>query len=127
MADGAVASTFHPDPLPDDYRRACGIDLLFRPGQFRADGEDVGRLSRYLESQSTRYAELATPLTIVTGTRDRVVSPRRHAHKLHAQVAGSRLVVIEGAGHALHHAHAETVAAEIAALAPAQGELRLRT
>ena len=127
MADAALRSTFDPDPLPDGYRRACGIDLLFRPVQFRADGEDVGKLSRFLEIQSARYAELATPLTILTGTRDAVVSPRRHAHTLHAQVSGSRLVVVEGAGHALHHAHPDRVVAEIAALSAAQGELRLRT
>jgi pimeloyl-ACP methyl ester carboxylesterase len=126
MADAALRSTFHPDPLPDGYRGACGIDLLFRPVQFRADGQDVGRLSQFLAIQSARYAELATPLTILVGTRDAIVSPRRHAHALHAQVAGSRLVVVDGAGHALHHAHPDTVAAEIAALA-AQGELRLRT
>jgi pimeloyl-ACP methyl ester carboxylesterase len=128
MADAALRSTFHPDLPPEGYRQACGIDLLFRPHQFRADAQDVGRLSAFLVEQSARYAELATPLTILTGTRDGIVSPRRHAHALHAQVPGSRLVVVDGAGHALHHAHAATVAAEIAALARAdQGELRLRT
>ena len=127
MAEPGLRAVFHPQLPPEGYRRASGIDLLFRPAQFRADAQDVGRLSRFLVEQSARYAELATPLTILVGTRDGIVSPRRHAHALHAQVPGSRLVVLEGAGHALHHAHADAVAVEIAALAAAQGELRLRT
>jgi pimeloyl-ACP methyl ester carboxylesterase len=126
-ADAALRSTFEPDPLPPRYRSESGLDLLFRPVQFRCDAQDVGRLSRFLATQSARYAELVPPLTIVTGTVDPVVNPRRHAHALHAQVPGSRLIVLDGAGHAPHHAHADAVVAEVSALARAQGELRLRT
>jgi len=108
-AEAAVEFTLSPDPVPATYRAQAGIDLLFRPEQFVSDAQDVVGLCRHLEKQSTRYAELGVPLSIITGTVDRVVSPRLHSHTLHSQVRHSRLEVLHGAGHAPHHHHSREI------------------
>jgi pimeloyl-ACP methyl ester carboxylesterase len=48
-----------------------------------------------------RLSELRAPVLIVHGTEDPVVS-YGHALKLHATIAGSRLVTLPGTGHELH-------------------------
>jgi 3-oxoadipate enol-lactonase len=47
-----------------------------------------------------RLAEIRCPTLVLAGSSDRAV-PSHHAKMLHDGIAGSRLVVIEGAGHAL--------------------------
>ncbi len=109
MADRAVEFTLAPDPAPPAYREQAGIDLLFRPKQFVCDAQDVVGLCEFVREQSARYPELRVPLRIITGTIDKVVSPRIHSHSLHEQVPGSDLVVLEGAGHAPHHRHTRAI------------------
>ncbi len=60
-----------------------------------------------------RYATLAAPAVVITGDRDMVVAPRRHALAFAAAVPHAKLVVLPGIGHMLHHAAAERVIAEI--------------
>lgn len=119
MVDGGILGAIHPHVPAPTYRAQTAIDLQLRPGQFLCDAHDVGRLSRYLSAQCQRYHEIDVPLCVITGTRDAVVSPRLHSHALHGALPKSRLVVIDGAGHAPHHSHAEDVVAEIRALARA--------
>ena len=56
---------------------------------------------------------LAVPTVIITGDRDLIVAPRRHAMAFAEAVPAAKLVVLPGIGHMLHHAAAERVAAEI--------------
>ena len=117
MVDAGIRGAVHPFVPPSSYRSETAIDLQLRPSQFLADANDVGRLAGFLREQSARYGEIETATCIVTGTDDTVLSPRRHAHALHAALQRSRLVVIDGAGHAPHHSHPERVAHEIESLA----------
>ena len=52
-----------------------------------------------------------------TGSRDPIVLNDIHAAGLVRDIAGARLVELEGRGHMPHHAATDRVAAEIAALA----------
>jgi pimeloyl-ACP methyl ester carboxylesterase len=119
MADAAIASVLDPLPVPQQYRTNAGIELLFRPGQFLADAQDVRELSAFLAVQSRSYDRIRVPLTIVTGTRDAIVSPRLHSRALHRQVPHSRLIELENAGHAPHHSFPAEVIREIEALTEA--------
>ncbi len=67
----------------------------------------------YLGAKTARYAALAAPTVIMTGDRDMVVAPRRHAFAFAAAVPRAKLVVLPGVGHMLHHVAAERVIAEI--------------
>ena len=59
-----------------------------------------------------RLGEIRCPTLIVAGSRDRAV-PLHHARMLHRGVAGSRLALVEGAGHAMIWSHAAAVTAPI--------------
>jgi 3-oxoadipate enol-lactonase len=47
-----------------------------------------------------RLAEIACPTLVIAGSRDQAV-PIHHAKMLHDRIAGSQLVVVNGAGHTL--------------------------
>jgi pimeloyl-ACP methyl ester carboxylesterase len=53
-----------------------------------------------------RLAEIACPTLIVAGSDDQAV-PMHHARMLHEGIRGSKLVVIEGAGHTLIWTHSD--------------------
>lgn len=69
-----------------------------------ADQESKLMVSAWKESMAfdsrRRLSEINCPTLIVAGSKDRAV-PLHHAKMLHDGIAGSWLVVIEGAGHAL--------------------------
>ena len=52
----------------------------------------------------TRLAEIACPTLVVAGSKDQAV-PMHHAQMLHDGIAGSRLAVVDGAGHTLIWTH----------------------
>ena len=58
------------------------------------------------------------PVAIVAGEADQIVTTARQSVRLHAAIPGSRLTVVPGAGHMVHHATPEVVAEEIEALTP---------
>jgi 3-oxoadipate enol-lactonase len=51
-----------------------------------------------------RLGEIACPTLVVAGSMDQAV-PMHHAEMLHDAIAGSQLVVVDGAGHTLIWAH----------------------
>jgi 3-oxoadipate enol-lactonase len=53
-----------------------------------------------------RLAEISCPTLIIAGSSDTAV-PMHHAQMLHAGIQGSRLAVIDGAGHTLIWTHPE--------------------
>ena len=48
------------------------------------------------------YGELTLPVVVIAGSGDLVVS-HRQAERLHAEIQGSELQLVEGAGHMVHH------------------------
>ncbi len=62
----------------------------------------------------TETGTLAVPTLIVWGDRDAFVS-RKDQERLAAVIPDSRLVIYEGAGHAVHWEQPERVAADIVA------------
>jgi 3-oxoadipate enol-lactonase len=67
-----------------------------------------------------RLAGIAMPTLIVAG-RDDVVTPLAQAEELHRGIAGSRLVVIDDAGHALSMEKPAALSAAIATFIEALG------
>jgi pimeloyl-ACP methyl ester carboxylesterase len=53
-----------------------------------------------------RLAKVACPTLVVAASRDRAV-PIHHARMLHDGIAGSQLVVIDGADHTLLWTHSD--------------------
>jgi pimeloyl-ACP methyl ester carboxylesterase len=65
---------------------------------------------------SPRYRSLFPPTAILAGDADEIVSYRQ-AQRLHADVAGSRLDVLQGGSHMIHHIAPERVVAAIDSIA----------
>jgi len=113
----ALSSAFLPQLPPRGYIKRTAALLLLRPAAFLANARDVADLSEFLRAQVARYATLAVPTVIMTGDRDPVVAPRRHAIAFAAAVPRAKLVVLPRIGHMLHHVAADRVIAEIEEIA----------
>lgn len=112
-----VKSTFRPRPAPPNYIERTEAKLLLRPKEFVANAEDLVDLKAFLRAQAPRYGAIRVPTTIITADEDDIVSPVIHARPLHNQVAGSKLVVLKGAGHMTHWTETARVVSEIEAVA----------
>jgi pimeloyl-ACP methyl ester carboxylesterase len=71
----------------------------------------------------SRYRELAVPVEVIAGDRDRVVTTSRQSDRLHAEVPASVIQNVKDAGHMVHHVAPNLVLSAIfsAALAPETG------
>lgn len=105
----AVKGVFAPEEPTPNYTERTGAILALRPTAFRSSSEDVRNLSAFLEQQSTRYADIKSPLLMITGEKDTIVPAWNHADRVEQQVPQSVQVSLPGAGHALHHSRADKV------------------
>ncbi len=119
LLPGGIERNFAPNAPVTDYADRAGIALLFRPHEFLANARDSVHLHDELERQSERYGEIDTPLTILTGDKDRTVGYKIHSVPLHEQVQGSELIILPGVGHMPHHVDTAAVVQAIADLARA--------
>jgi pimeloyl-ACP methyl ester carboxylesterase len=125
VAAGGVANNFAPASAPADYFEDGGVGLIFRPMAFRASALDVIATKREFAAQAPRYPEILAPVVVVTGEKDRIVSPKRHARTLAADLPAAELVIAPGAGHMPHRVRPDLVIAAIrrvAALAHASAD-----
>src|SRR6516225_7182006 len=113
----ALGSAFLPQLPPRDYRKRSAALLLLRPSTFLANACDMADLKRNLEPQPPRYRGLAIPILVMAGAADFVVGPQLHAIPFATAVPHTRLIILPGIGHMLHHVAAERVLAEIEGLA----------
>ncbi|MGE6697032.1 alpha/beta fold hydrolase [Hyphomonas sp. NPDC076900] len=111
-----ISGVFAPAPTPLGYFENSGIGLFLRPPNFRANAEDMTRLKQELAEQSRRYGELAVPITVFSGSKDTVVSPKLHTARLKKQVP-IELVILPDEGHMPHHGEGSAVAGAIRRLA----------
>lgn len=109
----SVRAAFLPQVPPPHYLNRAAAFLLLRPKTFLANARDVAGLRDFLARQATRYGALKAPTIIVTGDRDRIVSPREHAVTLAAAIPGAKLIVLPGVGHMPHHADPDKIVALI--------------
>jgi pimeloyl-ACP methyl ester carboxylesterase len=112
-----LGSAFLPQLPPRRYIKHTAALLLLRPSTFLANARDVADLRAFHAKEAGRYITLAAPTVIITGDRDMVVAPGRHAFPFAAAVPRAKLVVLPGIGHMLHHVAAERVIVEIEKIA----------
>ena len=113
----AMGSAFLPQLPPRGYLKRTAALLLLRPATFLANARDVADLRAFLGKEAKRYGAIAVPTIVMTGSRDMVVAPRRHAMPFAEAVPTAKLVVLPGIGHMLHHMAADRVIAEIEEMA----------
>jgi pimeloyl-ACP methyl ester carboxylesterase len=108
--DTTIRRMFAPDPVPERFLELLPREMLLRPLQQRATSEDGSRMVSQARELRQHYAELRTPVTLIAGAEDRVVSPEQAVRLQHA-LAQSYLHMLPGVGHMAHyHAHEQIVA-----------------
>lgn len=127
VAPASMRHVFAPDPVPEDYDRKIGLELLFRPESFRSNACDLAAFNRHLAKQAEGYPQISQPAVIVTGDQDSVVWPSIHSRGLKRDLRAARLIELPGAGHMPHHAHAAEIATLILDLIPANPSAVSRT
>ncbi len=113
MTSASIANNFWPAPAPVDYPDQAGVPLIFRPRAFRASARDVVASKAEFAAQQPRYGELYTPAVVITAEKDRIVSPKRHARALAADLPAAELVIAPDTGHMPHRLRTDLVIAAI--------------
>lgn len=103
MAKRITAETFSPEAAPSGYVEAV-LSLWFRPGQFRANREDVLAFAPAAISIQHRYPEIRLPVVIVAGEQD-PFGTKEQALRLQRDIPHAQLVVLPQAAHMIPQNH----------------------
>jgi pimeloyl-ACP methyl ester carboxylesterase len=110
------AKIFEPAPVPQRWLEEFPIAMSLRPAQIRAEAAEAGLMVPAAAALAGRFAELHLPVTIVAGESDAIVETSSQARPLHKAIPQSRLIVVEGAGHMVHHTAPDQVIAAVRAM-----------
>jgi pimeloyl-ACP methyl ester carboxylesterase len=109
MMPMAERKLFEPAIVPVRFQNGFPRDLALRPSHIRAIAADSAVMIPGAAELAARYPRLSMPVAIVTGDGDQIVTPEDHSMRLHGDVPASRLEVVQGAGHMVHHTAPERV------------------
>ena len=120
LRDKAIAAVFSPQVPASGYAEQSGADLILRPAEFMANAQDVADLKEFVSTQAPRYPLIRVPVSIVTGDHDAIVLTKVHSFASAREIPGATLHVLQGVGHAPHHADPEAVITAIEEVVAAQ-------
>jgi len=109
---GELKKAFSPDPVPKNYLKAV-LSEWTKPSKVRAYARDEDLYNPSVKKFSPRYAEIAVPISILTGDADLIVSEKENAARLHEALPKSRLIVLPKTGHQIPFTHPQSVIEEI--------------
>ncbi|HTV69526.1 MAG TPA: alpha/beta hydrolase [Rhizobiaceae bacterium] len=121
---GATACVFAPNAVPDDYIKRASIELVLRPGAFRANAIDVQGLHKHVTETQPRYKEIAAPTVVISGDYDTVVYEELHSIGLARDIPNAELVWIKNLGHKPDWIASDLVAAAIEKVGGKGGDLQ---
>jgi len=100
----AIRSVFSPQNVPANFAERSQAQLLLRPDTFLNNAWDLASLRSALAEQSPRYRKIQTPIVLVDGGSDQIVSTDIHSRQFTEAVSRSKLIVLPGVGHMPHFA-----------------------
>jgi len=103
LGPGMIKKMFAPQPVSPRFAREFPMALTLRPSQIKAFSEDTSHMITAAGKICGRYAALRCPTVIMSGDADGIVDVDRQARRLHGAVPGSRIDILRGAGHMIHH------------------------
>lgn len=106
---------FAPQDIPEAWARRFPHAEVLRAEQMTANGEDISEMPA-LGQLALTYRAIATPTVILSGDKDMIVSPNRHARGLAQALPNARLELLPGLGHMIHHFAQDRIAAAVAEL-----------
>ncbi len=113
---------FAPAPVSAGWQKQFPFEMTLRPSQIRAAAADAALMIPAAAALAKRLPSLRVPLTIIAGNSDQVVDAEAQSSRVARETSASELLLVEGAGHMVHHTATERVAAAIAAAAKKQPE-----
>jgi pimeloyl-ACP methyl ester carboxylesterase len=115
MRPALEAQIFAPAPVSAGWARDFPFAMTLRPSQIRAASAEAALMIPAAASLAPRLGELTLPVTLIAGGGDKVVSPADQSGRLAAALGRSELLIVEGAGHMVHHTARDAVTAAIRA------------
>jgi pimeloyl-ACP methyl ester carboxylesterase len=100
---------FGPAPTPPRFRRIPRA-LFLAPHALQASAEEAATMIPAADALEKRYGDMRSPVLVVTGSADRIVDWQAQSRRLNDILPDSRLLVLAGAGHMVHHAEPGRVA-----------------
>ncbi|HEX8233750.1 MAG TPA: alpha/beta hydrolase [Caulobacteraceae bacterium] len=104
---------FSPQEPTAAWLAAFPASEVTRPEKLVAEGEDAAAMFPGSPGSVIAYDRITAPTVVLTGDRDKVADPNRHARPLSRRLAQAELREFEGVGHMLHHVRAEAVAGAV--------------
>jgi pimeloyl-ACP methyl ester carboxylesterase len=120
----AAKGMFSPLTVPERFTKGFPHGMPIRPSQIHAEAQDTATMDSAVAAMQHRYRELRIPVVIMAGAKDRIVDHRKHAVRLHQEIAQSVLRLVPNVGHMLHHAVPQQVVDAIEASANSPTMLR---
>ena len=102
--------------MPGAFVADTATPLLLRPREFLANARDLVTLKAAVAGQAARYADIRTPVVVISGDVDTTVSTEIHSRPFAAAVPGAKLIVLPDVGHMVQNAAPELVVSEIDAM-----------
>ena len=97
------AQIFAPAPVSPGWAAEFPFEMTLRPSQIRAAAAEAALTVAAAASLAPRLGGLTLPVTLIAGNGDKVVSTEGQSVRLAGALAGSELLLVEGAGHMVHH------------------------
>lgn len=119
MVDLLHTVMFAPAQVPASWKVTYPYPLILNAGTIVAEAEDAASMLPMSPAGTINMRNIQTPTQVLTGTSDRVVEDDRQAKTLARQLPCASLIEVEGAGHMLHHSHAQLVLRSLRAASPA--------
>ena len=116
MLPNNLKAMFAPQAVPERFSRNFPYGFPVRPGQIRAEAQDAVTMVPGAAAMRSQYSDLRLPVTIMAGIDDQIVDADNQSVWFHHKVFGSELQLVPGAGHMVHYAVPEQVAAAIRAM-----------
>jgi pimeloyl-ACP methyl ester carboxylesterase len=117
LTEPGSRGVFLPQALPENFVGNTATPLLLRPREFLANAHDLVTLKAAVAEQAPRYAEIKTPVVVISGDgADKTVSTNIHSLPFARTVPNAKLIVLPGVGHMVQNAAPDLVMAEIEAM-----------
>ena len=104
---------FAPHDPPADWLDRYPYDQILTEGATVAEGEDAAAIFPGSPIGLVNYMAVTAPVRMLTGERDHVVYPIRHAKRLACLLPEAELMVRLDVGHMLHHTASDSLFAVV--------------
>lgn len=115
MQSSMEKQIFAPAPVSAGWKSDFPFEMTLRPSQIRASAAEAALMVPATATLASRLAGLNMSVTLIAGDGDKVVSTSQQSVRLSGELGGAALVVVDDAGHMVHHTAPDPVVAAILA------------